>query len=280
MGLNGPGSGLGIVTLGLENDENVSALQAPTAALITAVALNTTTIRIEIITAAARAAEYKAYWKVTGGSYAQFPDGSTTHLTSTIDITGLTASTDYMVKIAGSNPTGDTDSNEVTVSTPAATPILSRIEAAMLALIEGMTIAGGYYYDWGDCNERDMAIKDAYPNAEIYLSDEENDDDINGDHSNAYENRATFEIRVHGKLSAIQDNPEFSINAEHNKALDDLKKLFGTNYTVSDTCNTILYRGSRREKANHGDVLVPTILITTWEISYAQDRQSVANNAN
>ena len=256
-------------------------MAVPTAPVITATAhADTETIRILIATASAGADEYKVYYKESGGAYAQFPDGSTTFLTNTIDITGLTASTDYVVKVAGSNAEGDTDSNEPQVSTPSGSPILSRIEAAMVTLIEAMTQAGGYYYDWGDCNERDMAQKDAYPNAEIYVLDEDNDDDIDGDHANAYENRAMFEIHVHGKLSSVNDNPEFSINDLHNKALDDLKKLFGTNYTVSDTCNTILYRNSRREGGGAGDVHVPGKLISTWEVSYAQDRQSPANQAN
>jgi len=160
-------------------------------------------------------------------------------------------------------------------------PILSNIEAAMKTLIDGMTVAGGYNKTWGDSNEDDLAKKDAYPNAEIRLIDEENQDEIDGGFSSAYANRATFEVTVHDKLTSVYDNPEYQINVELNKCLDDLKKLFGINYHVSDTVNMIYYRGMvRDEPEKAGDIVVPRKMVTTWMVTYSQGREDPTSNAN
>lgn len=153
-------------------------------------------------------------------------------------------------------------------------PILTNIEAGMVTLIEGMTTAGGYNYDWSTVNNSDMALQ-SYPAAEIFIDPEETClDDFNGSHANAYYNEVEFKIITRTNLSAVDSTPTFKINEEFNKMLDDLKKLFGTNQTVGSTACIIMYRGSRRINKTNGDIFVPGDLETDWVVRYGQDRTS------
>jgi len=153
-------------------------------------------------------------------------------------------------------------------------PILTQIEAAMKALIESTTVAGGYNYEWGTVNQPDLA-RCTYPTAEIILSSEVNLDEVEGAHANAYMNEAEFLIRVTGENAAEDaDSPVYAINAIHNLALDDLKKLFGTNYSLSDTADMIMYQGMQRVTSTAGDIFVPGHIETTWMVRYSQDRQT------
>jgi len=70
----------------------------------------------------------------------------------------------------------------------AGTPILTQIETNMQTLIEGMTVAGGYNYNWGTVNQRDYA-KCKFPSAVIDLEPEElNMDEAGGMQADAYLN--------------------------------------------------------------------------------------------
>lgn len=225
---------------------------------------------------------------LTGGPVAYYQvstDGVNAAYTGIVDlekyITGLTASTAYTLYVRGVNDAGAGSWSAVyNVNTTTTTPILTTIEAAAKTLIEGMTTAGGYFYNWGDSNEPDHAKKDAYPNAEISITDESNQDEADAAHSLAYANRATLEISVYSKLTTLDDNPDFKINENHNKALDDLKRLFGTEENVSGTCNLILYSGSTREQINTGSVIVTGRLITRWTVFYSQSRTTPTDHAN
>ena len=150
--------------------------------------------------------------------------------------------------------------------------LLEQIRDTMAVLIEDMTIAGGYRFDWGSSNRDDIARKDDFPNAEIYLISEDNIDDENGTHAQTYLNEATFEIHVYNKNDAIEDYPNDENNFWLNAALEDLKRLFGNNYHIDDTAHRILYKSMRTEKELAGDIFLPKKMITTWVVSYGQDR--------
>ena len=150
--------------------------------------------------------------------------------------------------------------------------LLTKQAAAIQSLIAGMTVVGGYNFDWVTVNNRQYAIGD-FPRAEIYYPSEENLDSVSGIGSRDYTNAATFEIHVAAKLTMSSDNPIFEINEYLDYALDDLKMLFGLNPNLNGTCDSFLYRGYKRE-VKAVDQFIPTKLITTWRAVYQQDRQT------
>lgn len=151
--------------------------------------------------------------------------------------------------------------------------ILTRQEAAIEALIKTMTIYNGYNYDWETVNNRNYALG-TWPRAEIYITEEENLDDVSGIGSMDYTNRVNYEIHISGKITTSSNNPLFDINSIHNYAIDDLKMLFGDpdNRNVSNTCDSFLYRGFKRE-IKSVDQFTPNKIITKWTATYSQDCQ-------
>jgi len=149
-------------------------------------------------------------------------------------------------------------------------PILTRIEHAMYDLIGGMRL-GTYNFDWGTVNQPDLA-KVTFPSALVVLEEEINMDEAGGAWSNGYLNQAIYIITVRAKLNEEKHIPIFEIDAELNKALDDLKKLFGSNYSVDGSCDRIMYRGMRRNLERTGDLFVPKSMETRWNVEYTQGR--------
>jgi len=153
----------------------------------------------------------------------------------------------------------------------AGTSKLQSIEDAMVTLIESM-IAGPYNYAWGSCNQRDMA-KQLWPNAVIYFENEENVDEEDGSWMQAYYNKVMFRIEVRTRLDAEYSNPVVEIRKELYKCLDDLKMVFGINWNISGTCDTIMYRGSEIIEEQANDIFIPSKLVTNWLVRYEQDRK-------
>lgn len=151
------------------------------------------------------------------------------------------------------------------------TPILTQIEDAMVKMIEGIT-PGLYTYNWV-VNETDLA-KDQFPRANIFLDYENNLDDPEGPDSDMYFQEAFFRIEIIARAEQEYDNPRWEIQKDLNLALDDLKRLFGRDYTVNGTADFIMYRGMRIEYFRNNDIFIPAKLITSWRITYEQDRQS------
>lgn len=152
-------------------------------------------------------------------------------------------------------------------------PILTRIEEAMESLIKTMRYPE-YNYNWYTVNQPDLA-KVTFPCATIKLDPQErNLDETNAAHAGCYYNEDLFIITVTGKLDTETDLPTFEINKIHNKALDDLKKIFGINNSIDDTADVILYRSAIRNIKRNGDIFVPGELITNWIVRYTQDRHN------
>ena len=151
--------------------------------------------------------------------------------------------------------------------------ILTDIESNMKSLIEGMTIAGGYHFDWGGANIEDEAQVTVFPSPLVFLTDVRNLDDVDtGAHAQSYHQLATFQIVARGQLSSESNTPNFAINRLHNQALDDLLKLFGNNYHINSTCDIIFFRSMSRDIQRTGDRFRPTIMLTNWDVYYQQDR--------
>ena len=157
-----------------------------------------------------------------------------------------------------------------------AEPILTRIETNIETLIKAMRVSDGYNYDWLYANIPDMA-KVQYPTALVTLNPDEVAGTDIGAHAGCYTCVDTFLITVVGTLLAEKEIPTFEINKIWNKTLDDLKKLFGTNYSLTVdgvcVCDTIQYISSRRVYKKNGDIFIPGHLESTWQVTYSQDRQ-------
>lgn len=139
----------------------------------------------------------------------------------------------------------------------------------MASKIEAMR-SGPYFFTWGTVNEEDRA-KQVFPSAEIRLIEELSMDDPDGAWSNAYMNEATYEIWIRAALETEASDSYYAINERLNRALSDLKKCFGVNYSLTP-CGLIMYRGMRRENERTADSLVPVRMITTWRVQYTQER--------
>ncbi|MEA3346964.1 MAG: hypothetical protein U9Q21_02605 [Candidatus Auribacterota bacterium] len=152
-------------------------------------------------------------------------------------------------------------------------PILTRIEQKMKAALEGISINDGYYFNHGTVGQRDQA-KVLYPAHYIdLLPEEENLDDPEGAHANAYINRDDWEITTMGKLQVKKAIPVEAIKIVLNRTLHDLKRVFGIDYHLgSSGCWKIQYRGCRRIFHGSGDILHPCKLITRWSTYYHQNR--------
>jgi len=150
-------------------------------------------------------------------------------------------------------------------------PIITNIETAMKTAIDAMTVVGGYNYNWNSPHQPDLALA-SFPCCVILIESERCVDDQNGSDERVYTNEIDFLLIVTGQLSSTTDIPNYSINAEHNKSLDDLKKVFGTNYHITNTCDKIMYLGMEREIKKNGDIYVPGEMATRWKVYYRQDR--------
>ena len=160
----------------------------------------------------------------------------------------------------------------------ASKPILTLIEEEIQTIIEGLDTVDGYNYSWNTVNIRDEA-HNTFPSALVELVEEINIDPNNGSHSRAYLNRAEFRITAKGQISAEPDfsngeTPWNQIRFVHNKLLDDLKKAFGTNYSLNDSAHSILYNRSERNRQASGDIFRDANLVTFWTVQYMQDRQT------
>lgn len=151
------------------------------------------------------------------------------------------------------------------------TPILTQIRNAMVEMIEGIEL-GSYHYIW-HANQPDAA-KMQFPTANIFLETETSLDDPNGPDSDMYFQECTFRIEVTAQLEQEMENPRWSIQDQLDKALDDLKCLFGNDYSVDGTADIIMYRGSNIEYRRNNDIFIPARLITRWIVRYEQDRRS------
>lgn len=156
--------------------------------------------------------------------------------------------------------------------------ILDNIETNILTLIGTMNTASGYNFNWSteSLDQEDLAIG-TFPRAVINPSDSIFDretckDSLSGLGTQVYTNEVYYTILVKGELPTFDSNPNFAIRQYLRMALDDLKKLFGTNPQINYTCDNFLYQTSRGEYIKRNDVQRPAQLRTTWLAIYSQDR--------
>lgn len=160
------------------------------------------------------------------------------------------------------------------MAAPSVDPIITRAELQMKTDIEGLLQDNGYFFDWGTVNQQDIA-KVNFPCAMIWLDpDETNLDEAGGSWAQAYLNEVSFRIRVVGRMDEETSNPVFDNNVNLTKALHDLKKIFGTDYSLGGLVDSIMYLSSVRVFKRNNDIIIPSELETYWKVRYTQDRQT------
>jgi hypothetical protein len=157
--------------------------------------------------------------------------------------------------------------------------ILTEIENGIEQEILSIRKSNGYINNWGSVNEPD-ATKQVFPSAEIILMSEECQDEEDGVWAGGYNQHANYMIRVRAALDNEESIPLYSIQRSLNSALSDLKRKFGTKYTVSNYCDTIMYKGMTRITDNRNDVFRPKYMETLWLIKYTQDRKEPTTFSN
>lgn len=164
---------------------------------------------------------------------------------------------------------GSTDTNNAVLSIK---DRLSLIALEIKTLIEAMTVAGGYYNNWGTCNIFDAALRKVWPEAVITYQLQA----PAGDLSHYYGMlNAEFTMEVEAKIVPVDKGG--SVKAVHesnsylNTALADLIKLFLQNngYLPLTTEAVITFKEAYRETGLiNGDVFRPSKLITKWNVHY------------
>ena len=158
-------------------------------------------------------------------------------------------------------------------------PILTNIEDTIASYILSISRSSVYYFDWRCINVNDIS-KQTFPSAEIYIEDEDCQDLEDGVAAGAYNQHLNITIRVRVETDVEESNPAYDVNKELNKALDDLKRMFGNNYNVSDRCATIMYRGMSRVVDGANNILRAKYMDTRWLVKYTQDRKDPTNYSN
>jgi hypothetical protein len=156
--------------------------------------------------------------------------------------------------------------------------ILTEIEHAMSDYISEMSVGTGYNFDWGSVNEPDVA-RQTFPSAEIAIVSETNRDDTDGVWSQGYEQEVVFALRIRVSIDNEEMTPAYAVNADLNKALDDIKRLFGNHYTMSDYCETLMYMGMVRVTDARNDIFRPSYMDVQIRCRYTQDRKNPLVNA-
>lgn len=147
-------------------------------------------------------------------------------------------------------------------------------------LIAAMRTTGGYNFNWGESNLEDMALA-TFPHAIIKVVEEECLDDENGAHSSAYHNMVRLEIMIRQIADKENANPMYDVRELFFQALDDLKKLFGSNCTLGGYVDCMMYVGAEFDftRIGNDDIFVPYEMITRWQVRYTQSRTTPANHA-
>jgi hypothetical protein len=175
----------------------------------------------------------------------------------------------YKVRAYNTAPdTGYIDSDNFTATLLATR--LTQIAAEIKTMIEGMTIAGGYYNNWGDCNILDAALRKNWPHAFISYQLQQPGTDLS--HYYGMLN-AEFTIEVEPKIVPSGTvNSVLDSDAYMDTVLADLVRLFLTNtdysYLPLSGEAVMSFKEATRQNLRNGDVFRPGKLITKWNVHY------------
>ena len=202
-------------------------------------------------------------------------------------VLSLTPATDYYFVAYARNGSGQslTYSNILLVQTKSTKPKLTMIKESIEAWVLSMTTAGGYNYTWLASSQSDLAKVAGFPCTIFEFDPLETQDraEFAAD-TNSYSNKVSIKINSYTEMTAAEillqnetalpDEPPEVYKLCMDKMLDDLKRLFGTNWYLSANTGieVIDYVKSERVWSKSGDVLKPGKLVSTWQVTYVQSR--------
>ena len=158
-----------------------------------------------------------------------------------------------------------------------AEPIISLIEQEIETFLESLSVADGYRLNWAPVNYEDRALEcdDYNCFAVVYWNNEENHDDVNMVHANAYSNKSSYTIECRVPLIAESNIPKFDGRKLLYSAQEDIKKVFGKYPSLNSIYATnVQYQGSSvvPDTLGTGDRFTPVYLRVDIDVWYFQDR--------
>lgn len=156
------------------------------------------------------------------------------------------------------------------------TPLPTAIRNQIISMINGIDGTGDYYFDWAGVSPSmfDLNKITAYPTATVETGNENNLDDFNTMNGGLYWNE--IDVRIHAFVQvdesalAITENPIDHIDNEIDKAVEDLKRVFGNSQNLGGTCQNSMYNGY--EKYYTEDFNRPAYFIFKLKVQYRQIR--------
>jgi hypothetical protein len=222
------------------------------------------------------------------------PDTSTTTFTGltaeSFDDTGLIAMTAYSYTVISVNAAGSSAaSGSVSAITRQQSSVLERIVAAMIQMIAGqgenrvkipgfgMTKDGGYIFDWISADIDDIGRVNPQSGqawAFVDLAKETNQDKMDTMSPETSSQIVNVEVSIYCQLDQVYLDPPQIYKLWLGRALEDVKKLFMTNYGLlpGSGAEQICYVDATPVMDAAGDALHPGKLKTIWEVHYTQDR--------
>lgn len=148
---------------------------------------------------------------------------------------------------------------------------LTEIIAGMKSLIETITTANGYEYDFGTINETDN-VKRKEPSAEITYDEETAISEASALYGFAI---ANITIKLRWSTEKVEDEPFYAIDARLDSLLRDVKQVLLRSSTpntlpIDDNECVIVYQGFTKELNENGDIFRPKSLLTRWTIKYQE----------
>lgn len=146
---------------------------------------------------------------------------------------------------------------------------ITTIAAEIKTLIDAMSVAGGYHYNWATPNEPDKALQPAFPVANIRYYNETAADGINGIYGMQ---NAEFTITVDYKITpSATVKPEYTADAILDNCLADLRKLFQAQvggYLPLSGEAVLTFKSSEKVVSSRGNTFRPVQLVTKWNCFY------------
>ncbi len=141
-------------------------------------------------------------------------------------------------------------------------------------MVSTMTIARGYYFDWVVEYNRTRGDS-AKAGLDIHIGDETNVDDQGGCGSNQYIDDCfitmTAKVPANTSTRDIDKGQEIAFA----KALDDIKKRFGTDRYLCDAgiqARGLRYQNKKVEKKEKEGVVTPSRLVCEFRLKYITNR--------
>ncbi len=158
-----------------------------------------------------------------------------------------------------------------------ATPVLTNIRNEIKSMISGMTILGGYHFDWAAVNPSFFSAANLPSQAAAIFAlvednEEKNLDGFGAVNGGMYTNDVEFVISAFPRPTPPTGTPYIDVcDAAIDLAVEDLKRLFGNKPCLNGKAFNSLYSGSKKLFTNKEDI--PCYVEFRLAVRYRQDRK-------